>query len=766
VKKIESINGFLNLKINQDGEGNFHFLKPSEDTTKTDFEFDLESIRLINFRYQFHNKKNGQYQEILVDDIQLEGDFNADEYDVKSTAKGEIRTLSTGPVGFIKNRRFNTNVNMHVEDNTYFTFTESNLQLEEMNFKVDGMVSSDSINLDIKGDDITLQEFVNSFSGQIFNDVYSYQANGVVDFDFSLKGAYKNLKLLSHFKIKEGEIVEPGNQIEVRDINLEGTYKQSPEGNSLNFPKFDLKIFNGFLKGSALITDLRNPSMKIKAKGNLDLSALDKIFKLKDISNPSGNVMLNTQISVVDGKTLKNIKGNFEFKDISMKLRDKQIKNASGKMAVNNNNIAIKDFTMLFGSSDLAISGALKNFQSYINKKGTLKLIATVKSDYVNLEDFMFENDEYTSQTGILPENINLNVDLKCKQFDYYTHTIKQISLNAKMLNRRLIMSNLRCEAYGGKISGTIDFDNRNSPNSVLDITTRLRNIDIQAVFKDWNNFDQKSILSENIKGQSDITAHLLIPFDPAKNLIKEKLYAQIDLKINNGELNNLASMKSITQSMKDNKMIRLFLKKHIGPLEQKLLHLKFKKLSNKIVIKDSKIEIPQMEIKTNAFDINVAGTHHFNNDINYTFDFRFKELKTKPEYTEFGKIEDDGTGFRVFLKMYGNIDDPIIEWDKASKKEKIKQDLAKEKEDLKSMLKKDFGLFNKDTTVKAYQEIKKEEEFMMYDGEFDDQGEPNLIQVDTVKTNKKKKKKINSFFNKIKEENKKEENLEFDIEN
>ena len=138
-----------------------------------------------------------------------------------------------------------------------------------------------------------------------------------------------------------------------------------------------------------------------------------------------------------------------------------------------------------------------------------------------------------------------------------------------------------------------------------------------------------------------------------------------------------------------------------------------------------------------------------------------------KVEYTEFGKIEDDGTGFRVFLKMYGNIENPIVEWDKNSKKEQFKKDLAKEKQDLKSMFKSEFGLFKKDSTIQSYQIKRQEEEFMMFDGEFDEQGEPNLFKADSVKNNeKKKKKKINKFFNKIKEENKKEENLEFEIEN
>ena len=74
-----------------------------------------------------------------------------------------------------------------------------------------------------------------------------------------------------------------------------------------------------------------------------------------------------------------------------------------------------------------------------------------------------------------------------------------------------------------------------------------------------------------------------------------------------------------------------------------------------------------------------------------------------KEKTSEFGEIIDDGTGFRVYMRMYGNIDNPTIEWDKQSRKETTKENMAKEKEDVKSLLKSEFGLFKNDTTVKSY---------------------------------------------------------------
>jgi hypothetical protein len=78
----------------------------------------------------------------------------------------------------------------------------------------------------------------------------------------------------------------------------------------------------------------------------------------------------------------------------------------------------------------------------------------------------------------------------------------------------------------------------------------------------------------------------------------------------------------------------------------------------------------------------------------------------------EFGEVLDDGTGLRLFLRMYGTLDKPIYEWDKEGRKAQAQAYRAEEKVQAKSMLKSEFGFFQKDSTVKAYvpKDVPKEE--------------------------------------------------------
>ena len=167
--------------------------------------------------------------------------------------------------------------------------------------------------------------------------------------------------------------------------------------------------------------------------------------------------------------------------------------------------------------------------------------------------------------------------------------------------------------------------------------------------------------------------------------------------------LKNVSSFNDLTQSLKTSSGKLVLGKKNIDLLEQKLGSISFKTLENSIIIKDGILRIPKMHIGSTALDMNVAGTHSFENEIDYRFIFRFRDLMANDRDSEFGQVIDDGTGIKMYMRMHGTLDNPIIEWDNTSRKEQAKENREQAKQDAKSILKSEFGLFQKDTSVKVY---------------------------------------------------------------
>ena len=104
------------------------------------------------------------------------------------------------------------------------------------------------------------------------------------------------------------------------------------------------------------------------------------------------------------------------------------------------------------------------------------------------------------------------------------------------------------------------------------------------------------------------------------------------------------------------------------------------------------------MDINSSALSVSIAGTHSFDNEIDYQVRLLLSELISKKFRkkntninSEFGIVEDDGLGHTtLYLKMTGNMDNPNIYFDKIKIKEKIKTEFKKQVEEIKTIIKKD----------------------------------------------------------------------------
>jgi hypothetical protein len=135
--------------------------------------------------------------------------------------------------------------------------------------------------------------------------------------------------------------------------------------------------------------------------------------------------------------------------------------------------------------------------------------------------------------------------------------------------------------------------------------------------------------------------------------------------------------------------------------------------------------------------------------------------LKGNSGNSEFGEIIDDGTGMNIYLKMYGNLANPVFEWDKEARKADKQAQREEAKEDFKSVLKTGFGVNKKDSTVQEYEKEEHPTEKVYMDFSNDS------IQEEFNPENKQKKKsKLQQKIDKWKEENKKEDSkVEFDFD-
>jgi len=274
-----------------------------------------------------------------------------------------------------------------------------------------------------------------------------------------------------------------------------------------------------------------------------------------------------------------------------------------------------------------------------------------------------------------------VSLGLKIKTFSLLQLQAENISTQLQFSNQKLSLQSLKCQVMKGSIAGDFIIDGSVNQRFQLIASGNLQNIDVSTVFKQFNNFDQQIIKSDNIKGLLTSDFALKCDFDAQWNFLSPTLLLDANMQMSQGELINVQSLNALKSYTK----IKDF------------SHIRFSKLQNTISIANSIIKIPQMEIKSDVMNIQLQGTHNFENAYEYHFVVLLSEVLgrkyEKSLETEYGELQNDPSGLtKLFLHLKGKGDQFEVGLDRIGFKQKIASDFKQEKSSLKEALAKEFN--------------------------------------------------------------------------
>jgi len=796
VKKIHIASAVANIKTLEDNISNYDVWKA--DTTKNEhgnkFSFHLEELTGENIRLSYTNVPNNQKYALTTEQILFSGKFSEQTYQMSATSDMIINTLQIDSIDILTDKKANLDFGMLIDNETKsYAIQKGNLTIEEIIFDVKGVFQSkkDSSNIDIaiKGKNIDLESAFTIFPKEYLAPLQKYDAKGMVVFDAQIVGRTNNgytPRIKADFYIDKGSVKEKTSNVTLTNIDLEGYYDSDTNAISiLEIANLSANMDVGTINGSLKITDLSQPKVTVHSQGNINLYLLQKFLQNKSIETLEGNSQYTFDMQGKKTKTgfdLISSKGVFNFENVKLKLPSSPIlySGINGKAVLKNNDAAIQGLSGMALTSDFELDGVIKNLIPYIvSSKETMTIEADLRSKYVMLDDLMNVETSNSFTAGMnpnpepfsLPNNINLNLKSQIKSLMFGKLNAKNINGVFTLYNRNLKASNISFKASKGVYKGDFGLEQQIDNSFIWESDISATGIDIKSLFVEMDNFGQVYLTDQNIKGKGDITLSLVVALDQFLNLKTETLIASTTLNLKKGELINQSSLMEIGAYLADNKAVNKVL--DTDKLNSKLKHIKFKDLSNTITIKNSKIFIPKMLIESNVMDISISGWHSFTDSIDYHFSFRMRDVMVQKNVTEFGPVQDDGLGVKLFLKMFGTLDNPTYKIDQEERKAALKADIKQEKADMKSLLKSELGLFKNDTAVNDYVAPEKKaptfemdwEEFDNKDTLTEDANSDNATKA--KKDRVKKDKGFNKLLKKmgIEEEEKKAPALEMEFD-
>ncbi|MFT5185156.1 MAG: hypothetical protein ACI84C_002294 [Flavobacteriales bacterium] len=719
VDEITISDALVNIKRLEDGSDNFHFW--TSDVSETgEFLFELDQVNLENSRARIADDKSEFYLRLDEGDFEIAALVDELKIRLEGDASFAMHEISIGGQRFVTNKDIVTNLNIEINngDNAYY-IDESMITIAGVPIGLQGSVMDmpDGIlyDLNVKGNNVSIAQLIQDLPEAYLLAIQGYQASGSISIDGSisgLAGSESQPDINTTFAISEGEFLHEASGVSFANIASSGTFeKLDRKEEKLQIDWLKAQFAGGTFALQGVIAEFQKPWIDINIDGNFNLNDLREFAEIDQLEELTGSFGIHADFEgklgdnwAISRYILKTSKtsGQVNFENASFRLKngDHEFDNLTGKFKLQNLDAEIEEFSGNMEESDFSLTGYFRNFLPYLLiPEEMLHIDASVTSSKMDFNSILASADEDdgggSSYHVEFPQNVDFKVDLALYELKFREFEASNIRGKAVLKNQVLTLNPLSLHTAGGHFQAIAAMDGRVPGQFDFTCNSDLEEIQLEQLFLSFENFGQHYLTAQHLKGTADAHVDFSAKFDGALAFDSKSIVSVVDIKISNGELINFSSLEDISDYVASNVLLAPLANE--DALNDKLTHVKFAELTNRIEIRNETVYIPKMTISSNAMDITAEGTHKFSNSIDYTVGFKIRDVLSKSNESEFGIVEDDGLSNSFFLSMRGPADEPTFSYDRLAHKEKRKEDRKSEIQNVKGILKDEFGFGKKD---------------------------------------------------------------------
>ena len=641
ISELDIINGKLDLRTLENGDLNFEVWKTDTSDQEESVAFKIEDISLKNISINYYDEKVSNVYSMHAEELGATLETSNKLWDIKLDGKllsfdfleDTTKRITQNDIELSAHLVFDQDLNL-------LTFNGIDILNKESEIKGRGTLSlvedAEILTLDLKT--------TSSPSGllSIFEHYYqlpeNFQASGKAIINSKLDYAYgreQDLKLQNSIIIENGEFAETNSKEMIRDIEFTGEYNIDNDKSDLIIKEMLSEMAHGDIAVNGKLMEIPNPKTDLHFQGELDLREISHFFSLDSVlfdgkikfNNALKGHFLSEDLKANTWMEKTSIEGEatLEGGEIEWLDQDVRVSDLSGKMFFSKDNIAVQELSGDMESTTFNLNGTLSNTLNYFMKTDEKLVIEAVfEADKVDLEEFIIsrENEDNRSQLS-LPENVEFKLNSNIQDLVFNEFRAQKLQGLLSYKDKRFDATDIAFNSCRGSVSGRISVTQKDQNSFLVTCETSAKDLDIKQVFQGFANFDQDFLTDDHLSGIANSDVYFQGIMDQYLDFKKNTIETVADVNLKDGELIQHPAMKEIAVYLKTKKMLNPFLK--VDEFEEHVKHLTFSEIKNRIEIKDSKINIPKMEIKSNAMDANISGMHGFNDVVDYRIDFRMR---------------------------------------------------------------------------------------------------------------------------------------------
>jgi len=703
IKSLEAREGILRILIDGAGNGNFMVRDPKDDTG-AGRPIEMKGVTLRDLDIQYINVAKEIRSHILLEEVSLEGNFGNRDYMLKASGNAYVENIINHGVYYLSGQDVSTNVFLEVNNN-HFTISRGELMIGDLSaaitgeFLVDKEVGAD-LDLHFSGEKINI-EWV---SGILSSSKKSpgIRGRGSINLAVDVSGlASPTLSphITARFSTRNASLQSDRIPLDLKSLTAEGTYTNgnlmSVRSTEINLHSFSAKSGASEVTGSVMLKDLLRPSFNIVVKGDVYLTDLDPWLKGLPLHTGEGSIYPDLRIAGTISDLSDSTRsvtfdpvGTLGVNDVEFLLPgpDLHFREIDGNISVDSKmlNAGLAGY---MNGTDFDLDFSLKDPLAAFTSDPRIDIHGTLYSSNLNIDQLsgQMKGDRKKAEPFSFPDYLALDLGFT---FDRITrgqlHT-KQVSGNFTYKYPGLTVDPVYMETMNGSVNGRMALFDLHLPRYQVNMVSTFRNVEISDVFRSFNNFGQDFLTYENIEGSISGESEFLASLNSDFSINTSDIISENSFVIRDGELNDFQPLIALSNFLKIDKMDQV----------------QFSNISNTILINNNMITIPAMDIRSNALNIQASGHHSFDKTYEYHLATRLSELlfnkaKSNPD-KEFNIALDQDDRRTIFLVLFDEGNGMMIKFDEEQAMKKIREDLRKEKQELKNILKDEFGISGKE---------------------------------------------------------------------
>lgn len=687
IYKIQIDNTTLHAIVLPNGKVNWDIMKPDSltpaqleaEAAESPFKVRLQDVRVNQMNIVFDDRQANMYADIRNLNGRCMGDLTSDRTTLQLEAETESLSYRMNGIPFLSNANIYAKMDVDADlAHSKFTLKKNEFRLNAIKADVDGWVAmkDPAIDMDLKmnTNEVGFKEILSLVPALYAKEFEQLKTEGTATLNASAKGLLQGDSIVPQFnidlKVKDGMFRYPSLPAGVDQINIQAHIQNpggSMDGTEIKVNPFSFRLAgNPFQVIASVKMPISDPDFRAEAKGTLNLGMIKQVYPLEEMELNgivNANMQIAGRLSNIEKEQYDRIEasGTVGLTNMNLQLKDMpEVKILQSLLTFTPKYLQLSETTVNIGKNDLTADSRFENYMGYALKGTTLKGVLNVRSNYLNLNDFMgtastdstakvtsaatatTENTQATQASGIIevPRNIDFQMDAAMKQVVFDQMTFAQMNGKLLVKDGKVDMKNLSMNTLGGNVVMNGYYSTADLTKPQMDANFKLSNLSFTQTYKELNMARQMAPIFENLKGDYSGQLHVLTLLNPDMSPMLPTMQGSGSLSTKDLSLSGVKAIEQIAQAVN----------------KPELKEMKVKDMTLNFTIKEGRVITQPFDLKLGEYVLNLSGSTGLDQTIDYS-----GKIKLPASAGGFAKLST------IDLKIGGNFTSPKVSLDTKS---------------------------------------------------------------------------------------------------